>query len=98
MALTGEQSTLVAQLGSAGTDTLDYLAFWKTLDLAAAAAFSGKDAQALRADPRFPDMGRWSDNTPVKRLVAEVPRAEGAAAASRSAPAPTMMPVPGKQR
>ena len=98
MVLTGEQSVLVAQLAAAGTDTLDYHAFWKTLDLAMAAAFSGRDAQALRADPRLVDMGRWSDNTPVKRLAAETPRAEGGSAAARNSSAPSMQPVPNRKR
>ena len=97
MALTGEQSVLVAQLGSAGTDALDYNAFWKTLDLVAAAAFSGRDAQSLQTDPRLPEMGRWSDNTPVKRLFAETPREAGPASA-KAGPAPTLRPVPGRQR
>lgn len=72
--LSGEQSILVQQLGNASTDALDYLAYWKTFDLAAAAAFAGRDAQALRAEPAFVDMGRWSDGWPVKRLSAETPR------------------------
>jgi hypothetical protein len=79
MALSGEQTILAAQLGNGGTDTLDYLAFWKTLDLALEAAFAGKDGTALKADPRLIDMGIWSDGWPVRRLSAEVPKAEGAA-------------------
>jgi hypothetical protein len=79
MALTGEQTILAAQLANNGTDTLDYLAFWKTLDLALDAAFAGKDAAALKADPRLVDMGTWSDGWPVRRLSAEHPKAEGAA-------------------
>ena len=79
MALTGEQTILAAQLANNGTDTLDYLAFWKTLDLALEAAFAGKDAAALKADPRLVDMGTWSDGWPVRRLSAEHPKAEGAA-------------------
>jgi dienelactone hydrolase len=75
--LSGEQQVLVNQLAGNVTDTLDYLAFWKTFDLAAAAAFAGRDAQALRADPNFTDMGRWSDGWPVKRLSAlDPPKAE----------------------
>lgn len=72
--LSGEQSVLVQQIGNAGTDALDFLAFWKTFDLAAAAAFAGRDAAALRAEPAFVDMGKWSDGWPVKRLAAETPR------------------------
>lgn len=75
MALTGEQTTLVAQINNARVDTLDYLAFWRTFDMAAAAAFAGKDATSLKADPAFGDMQRWSDGWPVKRLAVEVPRA-----------------------
>jgi hypothetical protein len=102
MVLSGEQSTLVAQLGSNATDTLDYLGYWKTFDIALAAAFSGKDAQALRADPALTDMGQWSDGWPVKRLSAtEPPRAEAAgttAAPQKVAPPPTKVPVSRKRR
>ena len=83
--LSGEQSVLVQQLGNASTDSLDYLAYWKTFDLAAAAAFAGRDAQALRADPAFVDMGRWSDGWPVKRLSAETPRLDPAPGETRPA-------------
>jgi hypothetical protein len=74
MALTGPQTILTQQLGSNGTDTLDYLAFWKTFDMAAEAAFAGKDAASLRRDPKFIDMGSWSDGWPVKRLSAQSPQ------------------------
>jgi acetyl esterase/lipase len=85
MVLSGEQSVLVAQLGSNGTDALDYLGYWKTFDMALAAAFSGKDAQALRNDAALTDMGRWSDGWPVKRLsAAEPPRAEAAGTAAQA--------------
>ena len=87
MALSGEQQTLVSQINNARTDTLDYLAFWKTFDLAAAAAFSGGDAAALKANPRFADMERWSDGWPVKRLVVETPRPPAAHNAGPAAPA-----------
>lgn len=85
MSLTGEQTTLLAQLNNSRADSLDYLAYWKTFDLAAAAAFGG-DATTLKANPRLSDMERWSDGWPVKRLVVETPRAAPAAA---HAPAPT---------
>lgn len=88
MALSGEQTVLVAQLGSNVTDTLDYLGYWKTLELAAAAGFSGKDAQALRNDPALSDMGRWSDGWPVKRLVVEIPKVEVPKAETPKAEAP----------
>lgn len=74
MALTGEQTTLVSQINNSRADSLDYLAYWKTFDLAAAAAFGGTDAAGLKANPRFSDMERWADGWPVKRLVVETPR------------------------
>jgi hypothetical protein len=77
MALSGPQTILTQQLGNNVTDTLDYLAFWKTFDIAAEAAFAGKDAAALARDPKFIDMGTWSDGWPVRRLSAQVPKAEG---------------------
>lgn len=77
MALTGEQTILTAQLGSNPTDALDYLAFWKTFDMAAEAAFSGKDAAALARDPSFIDMGTWTDGWPVRRLSAQMPKGQG---------------------
>nr|USU32227.1 alpha/beta hydrolase [Methylobacterium sp. OTU13CASTA1] len=95
MALTGEQTTLVAQINNARTDSLDYLAYWKTFDLAAAAAFNGADAQTLKSNPRFSDMERWADGWPVKRLVMETPRltphpapVAAPAAAARAKPTP----------
>jgi hypothetical protein len=88
MALTGEQSTLVSQINNARADSLDFLAYWKTFDLAAAAAFAGNDASTLKSNPRFSDMERWADGWPVKRLVVETPRATSAPVASSPAPAP----------
>jgi hypothetical protein len=76
MSLTGEQTVLTAQLGNNVTDTLDFLAYWKTFDLAADAAFAARNAVALRADPKFLDMGAWSDTWPVRRLSAEMPKTE----------------------
>jgi dienelactone hydrolase len=96
MVLSGEQTVLVNQLATNVTDTLDYLAFWRTLDMAMAAAFAGRDAQALRNDPTFTDMGRWSDGWPVKRLAAiDAPPAQAtpAEAANPAAPAPTRAPA-----
>ena len=83
MALTGEQTTLVAQINNARADSLDYLAFWRTFDLAAAAAFAGRDALSLRNDARFSDMQRWSDGWPVKRLTVEIPKAAAPASVQR---------------
>jgi hypothetical protein len=77
MALSGPQTIITQQLGSNVIDTLDYLAFWKTFDLAAEAAFAGKDAAALLRDPKFIDMGTWTDGWPVRRLSAQMPKGEG---------------------
>jgi dienelactone hydrolase len=74
MALTGEQTILVAQLNQNATDTLDQWGYWKTLDFAMATAFADSDFAALRKDGAFFDMGRWSDGWPVKRLNAEAQR------------------------
>jgi acetyl esterase/lipase len=98
LVLTGEQTVLVAQIGNNAIDTLDYLGFWKTLEMAANAAFSGKDAQALRNDPALTDMGRWSDTWPVRRLTAELPRADAAPVAARAPLAPTKAPVTRRKR
>ncbi|AWN47922.1 alpha/beta hydrolase [Methylobacterium terrae] len=91
MALTGEQTVLVAQINGAGTDSLDYLAYWKTFDMAAAAAFAGQNAASLKSNPRFIDMERWSDGWPVRRLSVETPRPPAPpkpAAANATPPAP----------
>jgi hypothetical protein len=76
MSLSGEQTVLSNQLASNVTDTLDWLAYWKTFDMALEAAFAGRDAASLKADPRFTDMGTWSDGWPVRRLSADLPKAE----------------------
>jgi hypothetical protein len=76
MSLSGEQTMLAAQLANNAADALDYRAFWKTFDLALAAAFAGKDATFLKADPRLTDMGTWSDGWPVRRLSADIPKSE----------------------
>ncbi|MDP4026191.1 alpha/beta hydrolase [Methylobacterium sp. NEAU 140] len=86
MSLSGEQQTLVSQINAARVDATDYLGFWKTFDLAAAAAFAGADAASLKNNPRLADMERWSDGWPVKRLSVEVPRA--APAAQNAPPTP----------
>ena len=59
---------------NARADSLDFLAYWRTFDMAAAAAFAGKDAQSLKNDPAFSDMRRWGDGWPVKRLGVETPK------------------------
>ena len=84
MSLSGEQQTLVAQINNARADTLDYLAFWKTFDLAATAAFAGQDLTGLKTNPRFGDMERWADGWPVKRLFVETPRVSPPAAATNA--------------
>jgi dienelactone hydrolase len=94
MVLSGEQTVLVQQLANNGIDTLDYLAYWRSFDMAAATAFAGRDGQALQNDPAFTDMGRWSDGWPVKRLGIEVPRGETTASTPRREVSPSMMPVP----
>jgi hypothetical protein len=76
MSLSGEQTILAQQLASNVTDALDFLAFWKTFDLAEAAASKGRDAASLKADPAFVSMGIWSDGWPVRRLSAEMPKVE----------------------
>lgn len=81
MSLSGEQTTLVSQINNARADSLDYLAFWRTFDMAATAAFAGKDATSLKNDPAFSDMRRWGDGWPVKRLGVEIPKAAAAPAA-----------------
>lgn len=93
MSLTGEQTTLLAQLNNSRADSLDYLAYWKTFDLAAAAAFGG-DPTSLKANPRFSDMERWSDGWPVKRLAVETPRPARVAAPVAPAPASVAQPKP----
>lgn len=70
--LTGEQYQLLAQLANGRTDLIDYLGFWKTLDLAMDTAFSGQDALALRNNPALSDMGRWPDGWPIKRINADL--------------------------
>lgn len=77
MALSGPQTILTQQLGNNATDTLDFLAFWKTFDIASEAAFAGKDAAALVRDPKFVDMSTWSDGWPIKRLSAQMPKGDG---------------------
>jgi dienelactone hydrolase len=49
-------------------DSLDWYAYWKTLDLLMQAGFGGKTADDLAADPALTDMGKWSDGTPVRPM------------------------------
>lgn len=86
MSLSGPQTILTQQLGNNVTDTLDYLAFWKTFDIASEAAFAGKDASVLQRDPKFVDMSTWSDGWPVKRLSAQMPKVEGQEKKEESGP------------
>lgn len=98
--LTGEQTNIVNQIKVARADTLDYLAFWRTFDMAADAAFAGKDGLSLKNDPRFSDMLRWADGWPVKRIAVEVPKAAPpsppAATAAPAAPAPARRSSPSR--
>jgi hypothetical protein len=99
MSLTGEQTVLANQLIAGSTDALDYMGYWKALDMALKAAFSGRDAAALKDDPAFVDMGRWSDGWPVKRLAAETPRTDASPPPPpRKTSAPSLMPVPSKKQ
>ena len=98
MALTGEQQTLVTQLNNARTDTLDYLAYWKTFDMAAAAAFAGRDVGEPSQRPALHRHGALDDAWPVKRLAAETPRPHHEAAPPPTAArAPTKLPVSRKR-
>lgn len=96
MVLTGEQTVLVGQLGRNAVDTLDYLAFWRTFDAAFANALGKNEMAALRVDPTFLDMGRWSDGWPVRRLSAETPKATDTTATATPAPADRAAPTPTK--
>ncbi|TDR93118.1 alpha/beta hydrolase [Enterovirga rhinocerotis] len=78
--LSGEQRVLLQQLQRNSVDTLDWLAYWRTFDMLIEASLAGNDLTALRQEPTFLDMGRWTDGWPVRRLGAEVPRAADAAA------------------
>jgi pimeloyl-ACP methyl ester carboxylesterase len=57
--------------GGATVNALDWYGFWKILDLAMAAAQSGKDASAIKTAPQLGDMGQWGDGWPVKRMSFE---------------------------
>jgi len=94
MALSGPQTILTQQLGNNPTDTLDYLAVWKTFELAADAAFAGKDAAALARDPKFVDMGQWSDGWPVRRLSAQMPKGEAQEEQPARGPRRRLQPAP----
>lgn len=82
--LSGEQRVLLQQLERNTVDTLDWLAYWRVFDILVATTQTGGELAPLRQDASFTDMGRWSDGWPVRRLVAETPRAEPTAS---SAPA-----------
>lgn len=98
MVLSGEQTILVSQLTRNVTDALDHLAYWRTFDMAVDAAFAGGDLAALRANPAFVDMLRWSDGWPVRRLSAETPRVEAVRTTPVSQPvAPVARTVSAKQ-
>lgn len=92
MALSGEQTLLVAQINNNATDAMDYQGFWRVLDMGMEAAFAGQDAVAMRANPRLIDMGQWSNGWPMKRMSADVAREVAPAGpsptATGTAPAP----------
>ena len=89
MALTGEQQTLVSQINVARVDALDYLGFWKTFDLAAAAAFArlGRHcaARTMRGSPTW-SAGATAGLSSGSRW--KRPDATPAAQAGSPAPAP----------
>lgn len=72
--LSGEQYQLVQQMERSRVDLADYMGFWKALDLTLLHGFQSGDANALRNDPRLADMGRWSNDWPVKRINIEAPK------------------------
>lgn len=90
--LSGEQRVLLQQLQRNVVDTLDWMAYWRIFDMLVTASASGQDLTALKADPTFLDMGRWSDGWPVRRLAAETPKAETATPSGRAAPAGGAVP------
>ncbi len=92
MVLTGPQTILTQQIGNNSRDALDYLAFWRTLDILMGAAFAGQDAQSLRSNTQLVDMGRWSNGWPMRRLAADVPKLDPPA--PRAKPETTPAPAP----
>lgn len=95
MVLTGEQTVLVNQLPRNATDAMDWMAYWRTFDIVAAAALAGTDMETVRAEPGFVEMGRWADGWPVRRLSAEIPKTAEAAAPSAAPQA--VSPIQSKQ-
>ncbi|WP_375457699.1 alpha/beta hydrolase [uncultured Enterovirga sp.] len=95
--LTGEQTVLLGQLQRNVTDTLDYLAYWRSFDILAAAAVGGGDLTLLRSDPSFLDMGRWTDSWPVRRLIAETPKSGETVASAPPTRAVGPAPIQSKQ-
>lgn len=98
MVLTGPQTILTQQIGNNPRDALDYLAFWRTLDILMGAAFAGQDAQALRTNPQLVDMGRWSNGWPMRRLAADIPRLDPPAPRAQPEAAPGPAPAARPQR
>ncbi|MDR1828252.1 MAG: alpha/beta hydrolase [Methylobacteriaceae bacterium] len=74
--VSGEQKTVVRQIGNNKADTLDYYVYWKSLEMMANIAFAGGDISILQKDPQFIGVGVWSDGFPVKRLWVELPKPE----------------------
>ena len=99
MALTGEQTVLANHLIGSTTDTLDYMAYWKTFDMALEAAFAG------RTRPRCATIrpsSTWAAGATAGRSSASTPRPRRrrpkAPSVTRKTSAPTLMPVPSKRR
>lgn len=98
MVLTGPQTILTQQIGNNPRDALDYLAFWRTLDMLMTAAFAGQDAQGLRANAQMLDMGRWSNGWPMRRLSADIPRLDPPAPRAQPTAEPAAAQAPRPQR
>lgn len=80
-----EERMLLANFEGRSVGAASY-AIWKTFDLALEAALSGGDALTLRRDPRFYDIGQWSDGWPLRRMGVETPRPPASATAGVAAP------------
>jgi predicted esterase len=71
-----EERKELPSFDSQSVDATDYLLFWRTFDIAAAAVLAGGDAVAIKRDGRLYDLGQWSDGWPLKRLTTESPKPE----------------------
>lgn len=92
------EQTELQMMGLQAVDAMDWYGLWKTFDLAREAAFAGRDALALKRDPRLFDMGLWSDGWPMRRLSVESPRPEQPKpAAGEAAATVDVKPATGKR-